>query len=412
MNTTITREFIQRIPKTDLHVHLDGSIRLSTLIDLAKQEAVKMPSYEEAGLQELVFKKQYANLQEYLRGFAHTCAVLRKPENLERVAFELAEDNLAEGVRYIEVRFAPQILLHRQMTAEQAVSAVANGLARARQRHNASEAVQEGRDLPFQFGIIICAMRAFNPHMGSYYRHLLDVFPRAPRREVFAAASLEMAREAVALRDHHGLPIAGFDLAGEEAGYPAAYHVKAYQYAHSHFLKKTVHAGEAYGPESIFQAITDCHANRIGHGTFLFATEMIQDPSIEDPARYVERLAEYIASERITVEVCLTSNLQTCPEISRTEDHPARRMLERSLAVALCTDNRLVSNTSVTQELELAVRELGITPTQFRNIVIAGFKGSFYFGSYTEKRAYVRKAIALYDRQTSNSANGARRPPR
>ena len=408
MQTPMTREFLARIPKTDLHLHLDGSLRLATLIELAKKESVALPSCEEAGLRETVFKARYANLQEYLRGFQYTCAVLRNPENLERVAFELAEDNLAEGVRYVEVRYAPQLLVHKRMSAEESVAAVARGIERARRRHNAGEAVQAGRDLPFEFGIIVCAMRAFDAHMGTYFRHLLNVFPRAPRKEVFAAASLELVREAVALRDRHGLPIAGFDLAGEEAGYPAAYHMPAYQYAHRHFLKKTVHAGEAYGPESIFQAITDCHANRIGHGTFLFAKDMIQNASIEDPARYVDQLAEYIAGERITVEVCLTSNLQTCPEMARLADHPVRRMLEHNLSVSLCTDNRLVSNTTVTGELELAVQHLELTPSQLRNVVMAGFKGSFFGGAYNQKRAYVRKAIEIYDRQTSMAANGMR----
>jgi adenosine deaminase len=201
----------------------------------------------------------------------------------------------------------------------------------------------------------------------------------------------------VALRNDHDLPIVGFDLAGEEAGYPAAYHVEAYQYAHRHFLKKTVHAGEAYGPESIFQAITDCHANRIGHGTFLFAKEMIQDPSIENPAKYVESLAEYIGSRRINLEVCITSNLQTCPQITKVEEHPFRKMLEHALSISICTDNRLVSDTTVCRELELVAKHFPITPNQFRSIVIAGFKGSFFSGSYTAKREYVRKAIDLYD---------------
>lgn len=393
----ISQEFIRRIPKTDLHVHLDGSLRLSTLIELARKEGMELPSYEEAELRKTIFKPQYASLAEYLRGFQYTCAVLRRPENIERVAFELAEDNLAEGVRYIEIRLAPQLLMHEKMSAEAVIRAVADGVRKAQQRHDQTEAVKKGRDLPFEFGIIVCAMRAFNSKMGSYFKNLLEVASRAPKKEVFSIASLEMVREAVALRDEGGLPVVGFDLAGEEAGYPAAYHVQAYQYAHRHFLKKTVHAGEAYGPESILQAITECHANRIGHGTFLFAKEMIQDPSIENPGKYVEGLVEYIASRRINVEVCLTSNLQTCPQIKRVEQHPLQQMLKHSLSISIGTDNRLMSNTSVCRELELVARNFSITPDQFRSIVIAGFKGSFFGGSYTEKRAYVRKVIDLYD---------------
>jgi adenosine deaminase len=393
----ITREFIRRIPKTDLHLHLGGSLRLGTLIELARQEKVELPSYEEAGLKETVFKAQYGNLQEYLHGFRYTCAVLNSPEHLERVACELAEDNIAEGVRYVEIRFAPQIYIREGLTAEQVVRAVAEGARRAQKCHNQSDAVRSGRDLPFEFGIIVCAMRTFNEQTGEYYRHLFGSAVRAPKKEVFAAASLEIAREAVALRDEQGLPVVGFDLAGEEAGYPAANHMAAYAYAHRHFLKKTVHAGEAYGPESIFQAITDCHANRIGHGTFLFATDLIHNPSIRNPARYVEQLAEYIASQRIAIEVCLTSNLQTSPKLVSVERHPLVHMLEHGLSVTICTDNRLVSNTSVCRELGLVAENFPVTTHQFRNVILAGFKGSFFPGNYTEKRAYVRQAITLYD---------------
>lgn len=389
--------FIHAIPKTDLHVHLDGSLRLSTLIELARAEGVALPSYDEEGLRRTVFKDRYANLPEYLQGFAYTCAVLQRAEPLERAAFELAEDNLAEGVRYVEVRFAPQLHLHEGLSAVQLVSAVARGLEAARRAHNAQPSVQRGDDLPFEFGLILCAMRSFHETMSPYFRQLLQVLSRAPRREVYAAASLELARLAVELRDREGLPVVGFDLAGEESGYPAGYHAAAYRHAHHHFLKKTVHAGEAYGPESIFQALTACHANRLGHGTFLFAHERIKDPQVEDPKRYTEQLAEYVATQRITVEVCLTSNLQTIPEIERLGDHPLRHMLDRNLSVSLCTDNRLVSHTTVSREMELAARHFPMTRHQFRNLALAGFKGSFFPGSYNEKRAYVRRAGQQYD---------------
>jgi adenosine deaminase len=398
MRTEITPEFIRRIPKTDLHLHLDGSLRLKTLIELARQERVQLPSCSVTGLRETVFKRRYADLQEYLRGFRYTCSVMRTAENIERVACELAEDNLAEGVRYIEVRLAPQLHVHSGLTAEAVIRAVADGMGAVQRRHNASAAVAAGDDLPFHFGIIVCAMRAFAPQMGAYFEHLLAVMSRAPRQEAFAVASLELVREAVALRDELGLPIVGFDLAGEEAGYPAAVHVQAYQYAHRHFLKKTVHAGEAYGPESIFQAITDCHANRIGHGTFLFAHEMIKDKTIKDRAKYVNDLADYIASQRITMEVCLSSNLQTWPEIKRMNQHPFPRMLQQNLSVSICSDNRLVSDTTVSRELELAARHFCVRRHQFRNLILAGFKGSFFGQSYSRKRAYVRQAIELYER--------------
>ena len=397
MKDMIPTEFIRRIPKTDLHLHLDGSLRIPTLIELAKQHRVKLPSYTEDGLRQLVFKDKYANLPEYLKGFAYTCAVMQTAESLERIACELAEDNLAEGVRYIEVRYAPQLHINDRLNMEEVVAAVCRGLGRAQKRHNQSKAVSAGADVPFHFGVIVCALRFILPQMSPYYRRLFEVMAYASPKQVCMAASMELARAAVDLAHNKGLPVVGFDLAGAEAGYPADDHSAAYQYAHSNFIRKTVHAGEAYGPESIFQAITKCYANRIGHGTWLFAHEMIQNPNIPDPVAYTQHLAEYIASQRITIEVCLTSNAQTLPRMRNLSRHPLRQMLDHELSVSICTDNRLVSNTSVTNELRLAIDKVKMTPRELRNVVIAGFKGSFFPGSYREKRHFVRQVIDHYE---------------
>ncbi len=400
----ITEEFLRRIPKTDIHLHLDGSLRLSTLIELARKQRVKLPSYTTDGLRRLVFKKHYADLTEYLRGFAYTCAVMQDAESLERIAFELAEDNLAEGVRYIEVRFAPQLHVHDKLSMEQLLQAVSRGLERAQRAHNRSAPVRRGEDVPFHFGIIVCALRFFTPSMSPYYERLFRVLTYAAPKQVFAAASLELARAAVRLVREQGLPIVGFDLAGAEAGNPADDHRAAFQYCHSHFLKKTIHAGEAYGPESIFQAITDCYANRIGHGTWLFAHSMIKHPSITDPKGYSQQLAEYIASGRITLEVCLTSNTQTHPHMRNLARHPLRQMLDHDLSISLCTDNRLMSHTTVTNELLQAVRHLKMNARELRNVVVAGFKGSFFPGTYREKRHFVRKVIDRYEAVAGNGS--------
>jgi len=397
MAPKITREFLEQIPKTDIHLHLDGSLRIPTLIELAKAAKVDLPSETEEGLLELVFKEKYQDLNDYLRGFGLTCAVLQNPENLERVAYELAQDNIAENVRYIEVRYAPQLHVRPGFTMEEVVESVNRGLARAQKEHNSSDAVKQGADIPFHYGIITCAMRFFNRHFSNYYALLFDVMPHAPAKEVMAIASLEMARAAAALAHDKGIPVVGFDLAGAEAGFPALDHKTAYQHAHVNFLKKTVHAGEAYGPESIFQAITECHADRIGHGTFLFSADKVSDPKIKDPEEFVKCLVDYIASRRITLEVCPTSNLQTIPSITSVADHPLRKMLDNNLSVSICTDNRLVSRTSVTRELELVCDQLDLSAAQLRNIILAGFKGSFYPGPYNEKRALVRQVINRYE---------------
>jgi len=390
----ITEQFIQKIPKTDLHLHLDGSLRLPSLIEMAKAENIELPSYDESGLNELVFKESYANLGEYLSGFAHTVAVLQTHEHLERAAYELAEDSYNEGVRYIEVRFAPQLHVTHMTEIPGIVEAVNRGLEQAKRHLNAS--VPE-HDLPFEYGIILCAMRRFNRQMSPYYDRIISRAGTSNIRYTYARASLNLVKEAVQLRDE-GLPIVGFDLAGEEAGYPAIHHKAAFQYAHSNFLRKTVHAGEAYGPESIFQAITECYANRIGHGTFLFSEEAIKLKSIKDKQKYVAQLTEYIANQRITIEVCPTSNLQTIPELDTLANHPIQQMVDNGLSVSVSTDNRLVSHTTVTRELKLCTDNLTLTDSQFRDLVLAGFKRSFYPGPYAEKRAYVRRAINLYDR--------------
>ncbi|MEM7482238.1 MAG: adenosine deaminase family protein [Acidobacteriota bacterium] len=386
-----SRAFLEALPKSDLHLHLDGSLRLPTLIELARERNVTLPSDTPEGLLELVFKENYRDLPDYLHGFAYTCAVMTDPEAMERIAFELAEDCMAEGVRYIEVRFAPQLHVRPGFDVGQVLEAVFKGLERARRRDDES---REPGQIPFNFGIIASAMRMFTGGFAPYFRNLLEALDQWPMEEVHGVASLSLARSVAEARDRLGVPVVAFDLAGAEAGNPASDHVRAYEFASRHFLKKTVHAGEAYGPESIYQAITQLNADRIGHGTHLYSTHQVE---ADDPERYVHRLAEYIADRRITLEVCITSNLQTMPELRRVEDHPFGRMLKEKLSVALCTDNRLVSRTTVTDEIDQACRAFAMTPEELRDVVIHGFKRSFYPGTYREKRKYVRQVIDRYD---------------
>jgi adenosine deaminase len=392
-------QVIEKLPKTDLHVHLDGSVRLSTLIDLAREYHVQLPSYTDDGLKELVFKDKYNNLGEYLEGFNYTVKVLQSEVALERVAYELAVDNQAEGVRYVEVRFAPQLHVHTHLAIENVVKAVNRGLARAKEEFNRRREVITGEEPPFEYAIVACALRYFAEGGGSeYYDKILHVHRFSPPERVFALASMELAQATVKMRRQYGLPVTGFDLAGMEAGYPAENHVQAYQHVHKNFLKKTVHAGEAYGPESIFQAITDLHADRIGHGTFLLDESMIADPAIEDKHRYVSELAQYIADRRITLEICLTSNMQTNPSLKRLEDHSFTAMREARLSTTFCTDNRTVSNTTVSKEISLAVKHLALSVGDLKRSLIYGFKRSFFPGSYLEKRRYVRRIIDYYEK--------------
>jgi adenosine deaminase len=329
-----------------------------------------------------------------LKGFEFTVACLQDPESLERTAYELCWDCRNENVHYVEVRFAPQLHVHGDLDVRSVLKAVCRGLSKARAEINADPVVAAGTVPRFEAGVIVCALRYFEPFFSAHYRAYFEALRTAPRSEIYAVASLELARAAVLAVEEDGLPVVGVDLAGQEHGYPAGDHARAYQLAHEHFLGKTVHAGEDYGPESIFQAITDCHADRIGHGTWLFSTDHIHDPRITDRQRYVEKIVQYVADRRITLEVCLTSNQQTIPELrDDLRNHPFRHMREHRLSVTLCTDNRLVSRTTVTDEVMKAVTTFALQPKELKDILIYGFKRSFYPGTYRAKRDYIRSTL-------------------
>lgn len=390
----LSRELIAALPKSDLHVHLDGSLRLQTLIELARERKVELPSTSESGLLQTVFKRAYKNLPEYLKGFEFTVACLQDAEAIERAAYELCHDCRAENVLYVEMRFAPQLHARDDFDVVAVLRAVTKGIERAKKEINRDPEVVAGRVPRFEAGILVCAMRFFLPVFSAHYRAYFDALPNAPRRSIYGLASLELVRATVRAVHEEGLPVVGVDLAGQERGFPAKDHDAAYQHAHDHFLGKTVHAGEDYGPESIFQAITDCHADRIGHGTWLFSTGRIQDKSITDRKRYVQSLVRYVADRRITLEVCLTSNQQTIPEFrADLSKHPFRDMRKARLSVSLCTDNRLVSRTTVTDEVWKAVQTFDLTPREVKDLLIYGFKRSFFPGSYPDKREYVRAVL-------------------
>jgi len=407
----VNPDFIREIPKTDLHVHLDGSLRLPTLIELAQEQKVELPSYTPEGLEELVYKNDYENLEEYLRGFQYTCAVLRDPESLERVAYELAWDSFNEGVRYIEPRFAPQLNADENFSIIEVLAATHRGLERAKSEINRSDGIKQGDEPPFDYAIIGCAMRKFGKQFSPYYKNLIGCHRYTPEIKLYPLASMELVRALVEARDVHGIPVTGFDLAGEEKGWPANAHRKAFAFAQYHFLKKTVHAGEAYGPSSIFQAITDCYANRIGHGTHLFSSELVENAPPEEQKKYTEALIEYISSRRITIEVCPTSNLQTIPSIKNLEAHPLGKMIESRLSLTICTDNRLVSHTSVCREIEKVLQAHPLSQEKLKNIIIYGFKRSFSSMSYVDKRKYVRRIIDFYEDVEKKHQSKSRKQP-
>ena len=268
MSADALRERLRRLPKAELHCHLDGSVRPQTLLDLAAEYGTPMPAATAAGLRDYMRVADARNLEDYLARFVTTLAVLQRADALERVAYELAEDASREGVRYIEVRYAPVLNTRESLSLEGAVEAAVRGLARAERDHGIV-----GR-------VIVCALRHLSP-----------------------AVSLELAELAAAYR---GRGVVGFDLAGGELGHPASEHAAAFLFAREHDLACTCHAGEGDGPASVRQALHRCGAHRIGHATRL----------IEDPA-----LMEYVNDRRIPLEICLTSNVQT--RVARSyESHP------------------------------------------------------------------------------------------
>ena len=406
-----TEAFVQEIPKADLHVHLDGSLRIETVVELARDcPNVQLPTEDLAELQRSIFKPNYASLEEYLRPFAYTCGVMQTASNLERVAYEFAIDSYVENVRYFEVRFAPQ--LHAQLGTDEGMSIVDvlnnvnKGLQRAREEFNSLlRADQEdGRRLTephYDYGIIACAMRMFFPGMSKYYDALFQLHPYADAHSLTSMASVNLVQAATVARDKFQVPVVAIDIAGAEKDHEASVHFEAFKLAHAHQFAKTVHAGEGYGPESIWQAIRDLHAERIGHGFHIHSDHLVFDSKNVDKETgkgglFCQNLNKYVSDRRITMEVCLTSNLNTMPELS-IENHALRKMVTNRLSVSLSTDNKLISNTTMTKEILLAVRTFGLSPKQLKEIVITGYKRSFYFGPYTERREYSRKVMDWYD---------------
>jgi len=277
-------EFLEDIPKCDLHVHLDGSLRISTLIEVAQQNGVELPSYDEEELGRTIFSGEFSCLEEYLLGFRYTCAIMTTAAALERVSYEFAVDNYNEGVRYFEVRFAPQ--LHASVDPSNPFSmrevtvAVNKGLIRAKKEYNdrLRESGKWGAEPHYDYGIIVCALRMLPP--GPYYDMLQLVHSDVEPARLSGMASEALICSAEKCRDEDGVPIVALDVAGAEDGFPNKWHKVAFDKAHASFFNKTAHAGEGYGPESIYQAIRDLHAERIGHGFHLVCVYVCGDLSV------------------------------------------------------------------------------------------------------------------------------------
>jgi adenosine deaminase len=319
----LTSDKLRRLPKAELHCHLDGSVRPATLIELGREYGVSLPCASADELRDYMLVDDAETLEDYLARFEVTISVLQTAEAIERVAYELGEDAAKDGVRYIEVRNAPILNSRKNLSAAEALEAQLRGLARA-------EA---------DFGIVARSI-------------VISI------RQLSPMVSLELARLAVAYRDRG---VVAFDLAGGELGFPANAHAMAFAYARENNLAVTVHAGEGDGAASVRQAVHTCCADRLGH-----ATRLIEDPD----------LMQYVNDRRIGLEICLTSNVHTGVAASY-EVHPLRTYFDHGMNVTLNTDNRLMSGTTLTDEYLYAAKHLDFTFDELCTLSLNGFESAF-----------------------------------
>jgi len=344
-----TEEIIREVPKVQLHDHLDGGLRPQTIIELANElNYDKLPTGDADELADWFHRgANKGNLVEYLQGFEHTIAVMQTRESLERIAFEMIEDMYNDGVVYIETRFAPIFHTHKGLHYDDIIKAVLTGLRKGREKYGVG------------FGLILCGMR----NMTN---------------------SLEIAELAVNYRDKG---VVGFDLAGEEGGYPPKKHIEAFQFIQRENFNITIHAGEAFGKESIWQAIQYCGAHRIGHATRLI-DDIIFDKNGDIAA--LGELAQYILDQRLPLEICLLSNLHT-GAIDKLENHPFKKLFKQKFRVFLNTDDRLMSDTTLTKEYLIASELFGITLDDIEKLNINAMKSAFIH--YEERIKFIYDVI-------------------
>src|SRR5919198_4598490 len=292
----VSEELLKALPKTELHCHLDGSLRLRTILELAEQQKVRLPEDTPEGLARALHQGQIcANLEDYLTAFELTLSVLQTEEALYRAAYELAIDAAKENVRYLEVRYSPVLHTRRGLKPTTIVDAVLDGLRAAK------------REVGVKSNVIVCGIRHIDP-----------------------VTSLRLAELAVAFKNRG---VVGYDLAGAEEGYPSKDHQAAFPLILDNNVNVTIHAGEAYGPESIAQAVHYCGAQRIGHGGGLAESG---------------GLLNYVNDHRIPLEMCPSSNVQT-RSVADMKSHPLKFYFDFGLRVTINTDNRLITDTTSTK---------------------------------------------------------------
>ncbi|TNH31143.1 adenosine deaminase [Micromonospora orduensis] len=334
MVATIRYEDIVKVPKALLHDHLDGGLRPATIVELAAEVGHELPTTDPDALGRwFVEAADSGSLERYLETFAHTVAVMQTAPALRRVARECALDLAADGVVYAEVRFAPEQHLEQDLSLDEVVEAVLAGFA-----EGTAQAVEAG--LTIRVGTLLTAMR-------------------------HAARSQEIAELAVRHRD---AGVVGFDIAGAEAGFPPTRHLDAFEYLQRENFHFTIHAGEAFGLPSIWQAIQWCGADRLGHGV-----RIVDDIA---PDGTLGRLAAYVRDKRIPLELCPSSNVQT-GAVDSIADHPIGLLRDLRFRATVNTDNRLMSGTSMSREMSLLVETFGYGWRELQWFTINAMKSAF-----------------------------------
>ncbi|MGH3980367.1 MAG: adenosine deaminase [Pseudonocardiaceae bacterium] len=336
METPLTIDTIRTAPKVLLHDHLDGGLRPATVAELAAETGYGGLPTTDAGELEAWFRAaaDWGSLERYLETFAHTVGVMQTAEALHRVAAECAEDLAADGVIYAEIRYAPELHTERDLRLEQVVEAVLAGFADGSARSG-------GR---IRVGCLLTAMR-------------------------HAARSREIAELAVRYRD---AGVVGFDIAGAEAGFPPTRHLDAFEYVRQQNAHFTIHAGEAFGLPSIWEALQWCGADRLGHGV-----RIVDDIVIAaDGSAKIGRLAAYVRDKRIPLELCPSSNVQT-GAVSSIAQHPFGLLAALRFRVTVNTDNRLMSGCTVSSEMAALVDAFGYGWSDLQRFTINAMKSAF-----------------------------------
>ncbi len=348
---TPTLEQIVRAPKALLHEHLDGGLRPQTVVELADAIGHELPTTDANALGDWFHQSATSgSLERYLETFTHTAGIMQTVEALHRVARESALDLATDGVVYAEVRFAPELHLRLGLRLPEVVEAVLAGFA-----DGARQAADAGH--PIRIGALLTAMR-------------------------HAARSMEIAELAVAYRDRG---VVGFDIAGAEAGYPPTRHIDAFEYLQRENFHFTIHAGEAFGLPSIWQAIQWCGADRLGHGV-----RIIDDITVTPEGPRLGRLAAYVRDKRIPLEMCPSSNVHTGAAASIAE-HPIGLLRDLRLRVTVNTDNRLMSATSMSREMALLVEAFGYGWADLQWFTINAMKSAFI--PFDERLALINAVI-------------------